>query len=141
MDEAGKGPWNLLAPIDGTIISVSAKPGAVVAPGDVLFRIVDTQELWIVAKVPEQDALRLRSDRDASFKFSGLDTGPQSMSVAMTRMLQSYPSGAASISGLAPSTLSTRYDPPNHPCAWGPLLQVSSPLVMISMVWLFLDPD
>jgi RND family efflux transporter MFP subunit len=48
-------------------------PGATVSPGDVLFRVVDTSELWIVARVPEQDAARLRTDRDARFQIAGLD--------------------------------------------------------------------
>jgi RND family efflux transporter MFP subunit len=45
-----------------------------VAPGEVLFRIVNARELWIRARVPEQDAARLRQDRDAHFQIAGLDT-------------------------------------------------------------------
>jgi RND family efflux transporter MFP subunit len=71
---SGQGTWHLTAPIDGTLVAVMATPGATVSPGETLFRIVDTRELWIVARVPEQDAARLRSDRDASFKVAGLDT-------------------------------------------------------------------
>ena len=70
---SGQGSWHLTAPIDGTLVAVMATPGATVSPGETLFRIVDTRELWIVARVPEQDAARLRSDRDASFKVAGLD--------------------------------------------------------------------
>ena len=70
----GKGSWRLTAPIDGTLVSVLATPGATVSPGETLFRLVDTSELWIVARVPEQDAARLRDDRDASFKVAGLET-------------------------------------------------------------------
>jgi RND family efflux transporter MFP subunit len=70
---AGVGSWRLVAPIDGTLVDVRATPGAAVSPGDVLFRIVDTRELWIRARVPEQDVARLRSDRDASFQITGLE--------------------------------------------------------------------
>lgn len=70
---AGAGSWRLVAPIDGTLVDVRATPGAAVSQGDVLFRIVDTRELWIRARVPEQDVARLRSDRDASFQISGLE--------------------------------------------------------------------
>lgn len=70
---AGAGSWRLLAPIDGTLVEVLATPGASVAQGTVLFRVVDTRELWIRARVPEQDAARLRSDRDASFQIAGLE--------------------------------------------------------------------
>jgi RND family efflux transporter MFP subunit len=70
---SGSGSWRLVAPIDGTVVDVAATPGSTVAPGTVLFRVVDTRELWIVARVPEQDAARLRSDRDASFQIAGLE--------------------------------------------------------------------
>jgi RND family efflux transporter MFP subunit len=69
----GRG-WRLAAPIAGTLVEVNASPGQVAEPGVVLFRIVDAGELWIRARVPEQDAVRLRSDRNASYQLSGLDT-------------------------------------------------------------------
>jgi cobalt-zinc-cadmium efflux system membrane fusion protein len=69
----GSGSWRLVAPIDGTVVDVAATPGAAVAQGTVLFRVVDMRELWIVARVPEQDAARLRSDRNASFQIAGLE--------------------------------------------------------------------
>lgn len=69
----GAGSWRLIAPIDGTLVDVWATPGASVAQGTVLFRVVDTRELWIRARVPEQDAARLRNDRDASFQIAGLE--------------------------------------------------------------------
>ena len=71
---SSQGAWRLVSPIDGTLVSVLATPGATVSPGETLFRVVDTRELWIVARVPEQEAARLREDRDASFKVAGLDT-------------------------------------------------------------------
>jgi len=70
---SGAGSWKLVAPIDGVLVDVIATPGASVAPGTVLFRVVDTRELWIRARVPEQDAARLRTDHDASFQISGLE--------------------------------------------------------------------
>lgn len=69
----GAGAWRLIAPIAGTLEEVRAAPGAAASPGEVLFRIVDTRELWIRARVPEQDAARLRVDRDASFQIAGVD--------------------------------------------------------------------
>jgi RND family efflux transporter MFP subunit len=70
----GRGGWRLTAPISGTLVSINAVPGATVSPGDTLFEIVDTSELWVVARVPEQEAARLRQDRNASFQIAGLDT-------------------------------------------------------------------
>ena len=68
------GGWKLSAPISGTLVTSDAKPGATVSPGETLFEIVDTKELWVVAKVPEQEAARLRRDRDASYQIAGLDS-------------------------------------------------------------------
>lgn len=70
---SGAGSWRLVSPIDGTLVDVLATPGAAVAAGTVLFRVVDTRELWIRARVPEQDASRLRTDRDASYRIPGVD--------------------------------------------------------------------
>jgi RND family efflux transporter MFP subunit len=67
------GAWRLSAPIAGTLSEVRATPGASVSPQDVLFRIVDTSELWIRARVPEQDATKLRKDKSAAYQLLGLD--------------------------------------------------------------------
>lgn len=67
------GAWRLSAPIAGTLTEVNARPGASVTPADVLFRIVDEKNLWIRARVPEQDAARLKMDRDASYQVAGLE--------------------------------------------------------------------
>ncbi len=64
----------LIAPIDGVIVSVHGNPGGTVAPGDVVFEIINTDELWIVAQVPEQDAAQLRTGQNASFQVSGSAT-------------------------------------------------------------------
>jgi cobalt-zinc-cadmium efflux system membrane fusion protein len=68
-----QGSWRVVAPIEGTLVSVDLSPGETVAAGQALFRVVDTRELWIRARVPEQDAVRLRTDRDARFRIAGLD--------------------------------------------------------------------
>jgi len=85
------GTWRLTAPIQGTVVAVQATPGRTVSPGETLFEIIDTRETWIVARVPEQDAGRVRPDRDASFKILGLDswnpigiTGPKASASLVT---------------------------------------------------------
>jgi RND family efflux transporter MFP subunit len=70
----GQGSWRVVAPIDGTLVDIDVTPGATVSAGQRLFSIVDTRELWIRARVPEQDAARLRTDLDARFRIAGLDT-------------------------------------------------------------------
>jgi cobalt-zinc-cadmium efflux system membrane fusion protein len=67
-----QGSWRVVAPIEGTLVSVDITPGETVSAGQLLFRVVDTRELWIRARVPEQDAVRLRTDRDARFRIAGL---------------------------------------------------------------------
>lgn len=68
------GSWDVRAPISGVLAQVSATPGASVATGDPLFYVVDVSELWLRARVPEQDAAQLRTDRDAHYQAAGLTT-------------------------------------------------------------------
>lgn len=70
----GRGTWQLSAPISGLVASVEALPGATVAPGQALFRIVDPSEIWIVGRVPESLAGRLRVDRPPSLRPAGART-------------------------------------------------------------------
>jgi membrane fusion protein, heavy metal efflux system len=49
----------LRAPIRGRISAMLARPGDVVSPGDVLYRLVGDGSLWIEARVPEALAGRL----------------------------------------------------------------------------------
>lgn len=41
------------APADGVVIERATTPGSMAEPGDILFKIADTREMWIVADVPE----------------------------------------------------------------------------------------
>ncbi|MCG8421003.1 MAG: efflux RND transporter periplasmic adaptor subunit [Proteobacteria bacterium] len=70
----GGGTYRVATPISGVIVDVRATAGKSVTSGEQLFRVVDLSELWIRARVPEQQASRLRSDQDASFKLPGLDS-------------------------------------------------------------------
>ncbi len=69
----GAGAFRLIAPIDGVVAEVHASAGESVGPEDVLFRIVDPSELWIRARIPEQDAAHFRADADAAYQIAGLD--------------------------------------------------------------------
>lgn len=71
---SGAGTHQVTAPIAGVVVAVEATPGKSVAAGEVLFRIVDPGELWIRARVPEQEAARIRTDADAAFLLAGLAT-------------------------------------------------------------------
>jgi RND family efflux transporter MFP subunit len=70
----GAGTYRVTAPIEGVVVEVTATQGKSVASGEPLLRIVNLDELWIRARVPEQQAALLRSDEDAAFKLPDLDT-------------------------------------------------------------------
>ncbi len=70
----GGGLYRVTAPIDGVVVEVQATPGESVQSGELLFRVVNLDELWIRARVPEQQAATIRADQDAAFKLPGLPT-------------------------------------------------------------------
>ncbi|WP_437656552.1 efflux RND transporter periplasmic adaptor subunit [Sorangium sp. So ce1182] len=59
----GAGAQRLDATIDGTVVSGRVSPGAQVAEGTELWRIVDLATLWVDVRIPEADAARLAGDR------------------------------------------------------------------------------
>jgi RND family efflux transporter MFP subunit len=69
----GAGTYRVTAPIDGVVVEVEATAGKSVQVGDAMFRVVNLDELWLRARVPEQQAALIRSDQDAAFKLPGLD--------------------------------------------------------------------
>jgi membrane fusion protein, heavy metal efflux system len=70
----GAGTYRVTAPIDGVVVEVAATAGQSVQAGDPMFRVVNLDELWIRARVPEQQAALIRSDQDGAYKLAGLDT-------------------------------------------------------------------
>ncbi len=59
------------SPIAGVVAFVRAEPGAVVAAGAPLVEVVDTQTLWLQARVYEMDAARIRGTPGAMFTLPG----------------------------------------------------------------------
>jgi len=70
----GGGTYRVTAPIDGVIVEVEATAGQSVQGGERLFCVVNLDELWIRARVPEQQAALIRPDQDAAYALPGLDT-------------------------------------------------------------------
>jgi RND family efflux transporter MFP subunit len=74
---AGRGAFELRAPFDGVVAFADVTPGAVVEAGTRLVTVVNTDRLWLEAKVYENDAARLQRDgaanAGATFTVSGLD--------------------------------------------------------------------
>lgn len=54
------------APITGRLAELTARPGDTVQVGDPLLRVVGDAALWMVGRVPERAALRLRAGADAT---------------------------------------------------------------------------
>ena len=67
----GSGSWRVVAPLAGTVVTVKARPGATLSAGELLFRVANTEELWLHGQVPEQDASRVRTDRGGAFRVAG----------------------------------------------------------------------
>ena len=70
----GGGSYRVSSPIDGVVTHVEATAGKSVSAGELLLRVVDLRELWVKARVTEEDAAALRSDRDAAFQLPATTT-------------------------------------------------------------------
>jgi membrane fusion protein, heavy metal efflux system len=69
----GAGTYRVTSPIEGVVVEVAATAGKSVQSGELLFRVVNLEELWVLARIPEQQAAVIRSDQDAAFKLPGLE--------------------------------------------------------------------
>jgi cobalt-zinc-cadmium efflux system membrane fusion protein len=65
--------FELRAPIDGLVAFADVTPGAVVEPGKRLVSIVNTQRLWLEARLYESDAPRVGASSGASFTVAGFE--------------------------------------------------------------------
>lgn len=57
------------APMDGLVIQRAAEVGSTVAPGTVLFRLVDPATLWVAARIDEALSARLEPGMKASIRL------------------------------------------------------------------------
>ncbi|KQZ59745.1 cation transporter [Rhizobium sp. Root149] len=64
------------APSDGIVIERTAIPGSMAEPGDVLFRIADTRDVWVVADVPESQLRLVSPGAAASVTIAALPGMP-----------------------------------------------------------------
>lgn len=66
--------YELLAPMDGTVLREDGEVGDMVEPGTILFRIGLARPLWVVAEVNEEDLPRIKVGQKALLRtdaFSG----------------------------------------------------------------------
>lgn len=74
LDEEAHQHTQVKAPISGTVVSVAARTGQVLAasqPAAALLRIADLSEMTVAARVAESDVTRLRPGMEASFTTPG----------------------------------------------------------------------
>ncbi|ACE91177.1 putative cation efflux system protein [Rhizobium etli CIAT 652] len=60
------------APRDGIVLERAATAGMMAKPGDVLFRIADTSDMWVTADVPEYDLASVRIGAQADVTIRSL---------------------------------------------------------------------
>lgn len=65
--------FTLRSPIDGVVAAADVTPGAVVSAGTRLVSVVNTERLWLQARVFESDVALLREDAGASFSAAGFE--------------------------------------------------------------------
>ena len=70
---AGSAAFAIRAPIAGTIVETMTSPGANLKGGDPLFRIVDTERVYVSAIVPEADYPKIRNLSGAEIRIPGMD--------------------------------------------------------------------
>lgn len=71
-DGAGSPAFTIRAPITGTVVETTAAPGANLKGGEVLFRIVDTDRVYVSAIVPEAEYPKARLVSGAEIEIPGL---------------------------------------------------------------------
>lgn len=70
----GSSPFAIRSPISGTIIEMAASPGLNLKGGETLYRIVDTDRVYVQAIVPEADFPSIRRLTGAEIEIPGLDS-------------------------------------------------------------------
>jgi cobalt-zinc-cadmium efflux system membrane fusion protein len=68
-----RGGFELRSPLDGVISFAEVTPGAVVDAGTRLLAVVNTERLWLEAKVYETDVPRVETSSGASFTVAGFN--------------------------------------------------------------------
>jgi RND family efflux transporter MFP subunit len=91
----GVGVQKLRSTLDGTVVAARVSPGAQVAEGTELWRIVDLAVLWADVRISEADALRGSHERatmslaaDPSVRFEGKHIATASLVDPATRTVQ-----------------------------------------------------
>jgi cobalt-zinc-cadmium efflux system membrane fusion protein len=91
----GAGAQKLVSTLDGTVVLGQVSPGATIAGGAEIWRVVDLSTLWVDVRVPETDAARLTGARtemvlvaDPMVRFTGKRLATGSLIDPATRTVQ-----------------------------------------------------
>ena len=86
--DGGSRLFAVRAPMTGTIVESHAISGANVRAGDVLFRIIDTESVYVSANVPEAELVRLRQVTGAELQIpNGPAAKPLGRQISVGRMI------------------------------------------------------
>lgn len=69
----GSAPFAIRSPISGTVVEMAASPGLNLKGGEILYRIVDTDRVYVQAIVPEAEFPSIRKLTGAEIEVPGLD--------------------------------------------------------------------
>ena len=69
----GSAPFAIRSPITGTVVEMAASPGLNLKGGETLYRIVDTDRVYVQAIVPEAEFPSIRKLTGAEIEIPGLD--------------------------------------------------------------------
>lgn len=68
---AGRGGFQVRAPIDGTLVAAEVTTGQVVEEGQALFTVIDLAQVWLVAQVFEPDIPRVERAQGGWYEVEG----------------------------------------------------------------------
>jgi cobalt-zinc-cadmium efflux system membrane fusion protein len=86
--DGGSRLFSVRAPMTGTIVESHAVSGANIRAGDMLFRIVDTESVYVSANVPEAELVRLRQVTGAELQTPNSPaTKPLGRQISVGRMI------------------------------------------------------
>ncbi|WP_169577418.1 efflux RND transporter periplasmic adaptor subunit [Sinimarinibacterium sp. CAU 1509] len=63
---------NLVSPIDGVVLDISAHEGKQIGPGMPLMRVADLSQVWIIAQVPESQSAWVTAGRPAEARLAAM---------------------------------------------------------------------
>lgn len=70
----GRGTWRITSPVAGVVDDVRVSPGEAVEPNELLWTVIDPDQRWVTALVPEAWVVSIRPERGVTFRLAGDET-------------------------------------------------------------------